>query len=596
MKHLLILIPLLFIACGEKKTAAKKSSDYTRAQLDSIGRAFVPEVGKYGGIVTLPLSANPDGFCPALTNSGYSMDILGYIYEGLITTNAATLEYEPHIAEKWDVSEDGLTWTFTLRQDIYFSDSVQLTSADVLFTFNDVIYNDKLRSPLNYNYRIEGEKFEVTAPDSFTVQFKLPKPFAPFLTVAGTAIMPKHHFAKAAADGTLESFLSTGTDPKNVIGTGPFMLDKVELGQRILLKRNPNYWKKDSAGNRLPYLDAVSLLVIKEPNVQMMKFKAGELDQLELLGEHYPLLKPSEKELGIKIYRVGPYWFDPFFFFNQNNQKNDKGEFFVPQKKQAWFRNKTFRQACAFAVNYPEIINIAYNGLATPPASVWGAHKGEFHNPDVKSYRFAPKVADSLLSSIGMIDRDGDGVREDSLGNPLEFNLTTTAGVKLIENIYSIVRKDFEEIGLKMNLDYVEFNTMISRISNTYDWDLAAFSMGGIRDPHFGKSSTTANSFRYYINPLRKDKDGNPIPKENRDWENRIAEIFEEAAMEMDPVKRKALYGEWQAIAMEQCNSVYMPLKEVILGVKDRFGNVQLTGSLALSQSILHNIDEIYIK
>ncbi len=614
MKNKVVLITLALLAlilipsCSKKterttsnktdrSTSVKANSvtDYSLEQLDSIGKTYTAKVGTYGGAITLSLDADPDGFCPALTNSGYSRDILAYIYEGLITTDAVTLEYKPHIAKSWSVSEDGLTWTFDLREDVYFSDSVQLTSADVLFTFNDVIYNEKLRSPLNYNFRVDGEKIEVTAPDSFTVQFKLPKPFAPFLTVAGVAILPKHRYAKMAADGDLEAKLSSGASPDIVVGTGPFILSKVELGQRILLKRNPNYWKKDSAGNRLPYLDGINLLVLKEPNVQLMKFKRGELHALSIQGEHYPMLKPNEKELNISLYRVGPSWYNAFFTFNQNNQLNEKQEPFLSPIKQRWFREKIFRQACAYAVNYDEVINIVYNGLAYQPAGTWGKHKGIFHNPNARLYNHNPKTADSLLTSIGMIDRDGDGVREDSLGNKLELNLTTTAGRKDIENIYGIVRKDFENIGLKLNLDFVEFNTLISRIDNTFNWDIAAFAMGGITDPHFGKSSSIPSSRRYRINPQREDKEGNIIPKMDREWETRTGVIFEEAAQEMDPEKRKALYGEWQESEQEQCNTVYMPLKEIILGVKNGLGNVHLTSNLSLSRSIFHNIDEIYI-
>jgi peptide/nickel transport system substrate-binding protein len=597
-KLLLLSLLTLLLSCGEKnstKTETNKAIEYSSQQLDSIGKNYTPQIGTYGGTVTVPLSADPDGFCPALSNSGYSHEVMGYIYEGLITTNPVTLEYEPHIAKSWSVSEDGLTWSFKLRDDIFFSDSVRLTSSDVLFTFNDVIYNKELRSPLNYNFRVDGEKIVVTAPDSFTVNFQLPKPFAPFLTVAGVSIMPRHKYAKFAKDGTLESELSSGASPEKVVGTGAFILEKVELGQRIILKRNPNYWKKDSAGNRLPYLDGINLMIVKEPNVQMMKFKAGELDQLSIMGEHYPMLKPNEKELNIQLFRVGASWYDPFFFFNQNNQKDNSGKPFLSPVKQSWFREKKFRQACAFGVNYNEIINIAYNGLAYPPAGIWGAHKGVFHNSNSKQYSFNPQLADSLLTSIGMIDRDGDGFREDSLGNILQFNLTTTAGVKLIENIYGIVRKDFEKIGLKLNLDFVEFNTLIARVNNTFDWDIAAFAMGGIRDPHFGKSSSTSSSFRYSINPQRKDDAGNNIPKSDRDWELRVGKIFEMAAMEMDLEKRKNLYYEWQEIEQEQCNSVYMPLKEVILGVQSRFGNIHLTKNLSLIGSVLHNIDEIFV-
>ncbi len=579
---------LLLASCGDGGGGAV-NTDYTLEQLDSIGRAYEPEIGVYGGTLRKPLSGDPDGFSPATSNSGYSMDILSYIFEGLVEIDPATLEYEPHVAKDWEVSEDGTIWTFNMRDDVTFSDGKPVTAHDVEFTFNDVIYNPKVRSGLNHNFRIRGRKIQVEALDSLTVRFTLPAPFAPFLTVAGMSIMPKHVYEKVANDGRLESFLANGTDPSNVVGSGPFMLDKVELGQRIVLKRNPNYWKTDAEGNRLPYLDQVILLIIKEPNVAMLKFKNGEIDHLSVQGEHYPILKPVEKQGGFKLYRVGPSWYESFFVFNQNNQKNPKtGEWYLEPKKQQWFRNKNFRKACAYAVNYQALIDIIYNGLAYPPAGVWGPHKGFFHNSDATTYDFNPDKAKELLASEGYADSDGDGVLEDPDGNTVEFTISTSSGAQLIQDMYEMVRKDLENIGFKVHLNLIEFNNLMDKTTNTYDWDVVAYALGGIIDPHFGKSTVTSSSFRYVINPRQK------TPSEP--WEARIDSIFEVAVSEMDPQKRKALYDEWQDITMEQCLKVYMPLKEVVLGASTRFGNIHLTRYLALGADLLHNVDELYIR
>lgn len=598
-KYLIVaIVAIISIGCKQNQTSNEMriSTEYSLSQLDSIGKTFVPETGKYGGTINLALSSDPDGFCPALTNSGYSMEILGLIYEGLVSVNAVDLEHKPNIAKSWEVSGDGLTWKFYLRDDVYFSDGVKLTSRDVLFTFNDVVYNEKLLSPLNYNFRVDGEKIGVFAPDSFSVVFKLPKPFAPFLTVVGMSIMPKHLYEKSAKDGTLESFLSSGTNPKNVVGSGPFTLSKVELGQQIILTKNPHYWKKDAQNNKLPYLDAVRFAIIQEPNMQTMMFQSGKIDHYMLSGEHYPILKPREAEGNYKLYRVGPRWYDRFFVFNQNNQIDEKtGKYFLDSKKQKWFRTKEFRQACAYAVNYNEIINIVFNGLAYMPGGVWGNHKGKYSDPNLKQYYYDLQKADSLLNSIGY-RLNGSGIRTDDLGNPIEFTITTSAGVERISRMFGIVRKDLEQLGFKVHLDFVEFNTMISRIYNTYNWDVVAYSLGGIVDPHFGKETNIPNSPRYQINPQRQDKSGKDIAKIDRDYELRIAEIFEEAVKEMDDAKRAQLYFEWQSIDKEQCHFVYLPLDEVILGLQNKFGNIHLTSKLNSIESLIHNIEEVYIK
>lgn len=599
----LFFLTLLF-SCGggqkkpsfKKKHSAGKPTEYTVEQLDSIGKAYKPEIGSYGGTLNLPLGANPDGFLPALSQSGYSNTVMGFIYEGMISVDAVTMEKIPHIAKKWQASDDGLIWTFDLRDDVYFSDSVKLSAYDVEFTFNDIIFNDSLRSPLNFSFKIDGEKFKTEALDSFTVKFTLPKPFAPFLSIAGTSIMPKHKYGNAVQNNSIKTHTSAGCDVKNIIGSGPFILEKMELGQQVVLKRNPNYWKKDVEGNRLPYLEQIRLKIINEPNQQVLKFQEGELDQITVLGSDYPILKKKEKKNNFTIYKVGPRWYNRFIKFNQNNQKNEKGEYYVPLHKQKLFRDKRFRQAVAYSINYEKIINTVYNGLATPTTGLIGKHHNKFHNPNARLYDYNPKKADSLFAAMGLKDRNGDGFLEDANGKKVSFAFSATAEVKLIEDIAAIVKGDLKERGIEMHMDLTEFNTLINKVKDTYKWDAVCYSLSVGEEPHFGKSSYMANSADYVINPVIYDKNKNKRPKSYTDWEKRIMEIYDLGALEMNEEKRIKLYQEWLAIEQEQNSTILLPVREVILGVQNRFGNVHLTKNLSRSEAILHNIEEIYIK
>lgn len=604
LRLLLLFFLISLYSCGgdQKRPAFKngknrgKSSEYTVEQLDSIGKAYKPQIGKYGGTINLPLGANPDVFFPALTMSGYASSINSYIYEGMISVDPVTLEYIPHIAESWKASDDGLQWTFKLRNDVFFSDGVKLTAHDVAFTFNDVIFNDQLMSPSNFTYRVAGEKFKTEAVDSFTVLFTLPKPFAPFLTIAGTSIVPKHHYEREVQNNNITTFTSAGCNIANIVGSGPFILEKIELGQQILLKRNPNYWKKDTAGNRLPYLEHVRFKVINEPNQQVLKFQEGELDQITVLGSDYPVLKPQEKKKNFTIMKVGPRWYNRFIKFNQNNQLDESGTPYVPADKQVLFRDKRFRQAVAYSINYQKIINTVYNGLATPTTGLIGKHHTKFHNPDARLYDYNPQKADSLFAAMGLKDRNKDGFLEDKSGKKVSFSFSATADVKLIEDIAAIVKSDLKERGVEMHLDLTEFNTLINKTRKTYKWDAVCYSLSVGSDPHFGKSSNMANSKDYVINPVTFDKDKKEKPKTYTDWEKRIMEIFELGALEMDEAKRIKLYQEWLAIEQEQNSTILLPVREVILGVQNRFGNIHLTKNLSRFESILHNIDEIYIK
>lgn len=588
----LCAIGLILASCGApspKNTAQKRASEYTLTQLDSMGRAYTPAIGTFGGELHAALENDPNGFCPHTTNSGYSSSVLSYIYEGLVTVDPVTMEPKGSLAKSWDISPDGRTWTFHLRNDVFFSDSVKFSSDDVLFTFNDIIYNNKINATARDMLTIAGKRITLSAPDSFTAVFTLPVPFAPFLASMGLEIMPRHVYGKAAKAGTIENFMENGCRPDHVVGTGPFILDKVELGQRIVLRRNPQYWKTDAAGKRLPYLDRIVMPIIKEPNQVTMRFMRGEIDGISLLGENYPMVKPKEAELGVQIYRVGPRWYVPFFAFNQNIRSNPKtGKPYVDPVKQRWFRDPDFRKACSYAIDCNAIIAEGYNGLAYKPEGPWGKCKTPFSNPDITTYDFDTAKAKGILAAGGYRDRNGDGFLEDSTGHTVEFTITITGGVDFLKKIYEIVRKDLQNIGMKVSLNFVEFNTLIDKTDNTFDWDVVGFSRGTSTDPHFAKESWRYGSTHYFTNP------GQTTPSTL--WEARIAEIFEKGACEMDTANRRVLYREWQAIVQDQCVMTYLPTREVILGVNSRIGNVHLTKYLARIEDLLYNVEELYIK
>jgi len=133
MKKILVLIicGLLVASCGKKRSNKQQDllPEYSLEQLDSIGKNYVPEIGTYGGTITIPISSDPDGFCPVTVTTAVANDILDYyIFEGLITLDMVTLDYIPKIAKKWTTSDDGLIWTFLMRDDVYFSDGVKKIS------------------------------------------------------------------------------------------------------------------------------------------------------------------------------------------------------------------------------------------------------------------------------------------------------------------------------------------------------------------------------------------------------------------------------------------------------------------------------------
>ena len=184
-------------------------------QLRKNAEEFEYAIGNPGGALTFATISEPLTFNLAIANDASSSGVLGYLFEGLTETSWLTDEVEPALAESWERSLDGLTWTFHLRRDVKWHDGEPFTAHDVDFTFNRIIYNHDIpaSSRPSFHFRVfdeatgrwEESPMTVTAVDDYTVECVLPTPFAPFLRSMGTAIYPRHILEKHVDDGTFAS-------------------------------------------------------------------------------------------------------------------------------------------------------------------------------------------------------------------------------------------------------------------------------------------------------------------------------------------------------------------------------------------------------
>lgn len=337
--------------------------------------------GKYGGELVLSTISDPKSFNDIIAKETSTTLVTNHIFEGLTMTNAFTTKVEPHLAERWEVSEDGLTWTFHLRQDVLWSDGQPFTADDVVFTFNDLIYNPDIPSSARDIFTLDGREFKVEKVDDHTVRFELPVKFAPFLRGMGQAILPKHKLQAAVEQGRFNFTWGIDTDPKEVVGTGPFLLTRYDPGQRLVFERNPKYWKHSAEGDSLPYLDRIIYLIVPNQDVALLKFIEGTTDSYGLRGMDYPMVKPLEGQRDFTVYNLGPDMGSSFIVFNQNTGMNPlTGKPFVEPKKLAWFTNTDFRRAVAHAIDKDKMIEIVGNKLGFPQDSSIGPGAGFFHN------------------------------------------------------------------------------------------------------------------------------------------------------------------------------------------------------------------------
>ena len=227
-------------------------------------------------------------------------------------------------------------------------------------------------------------------------------------------------------DGTFESVWNIDTDPREVIGTGPFIIQSYVPEESLTLRRNPTYWLKDAAGNGLPYLDSIVYHIVPDFETELAMFKAGETDVHVVLGEEYASLKPLEEAGKFTIHRRGPAFGTTFLGFNMNPGKNAETDApFVAPEKLVWFQNTQFRQAVAHSIDKDAIVTEILHGLGYPQWSSVSPAAGDFHYPNVRRYPYDIAKANEILDNLGWVDSNGDGIREDKAGNTIEFTLTT---------------------------------------------------------------------------------------------------------------------------------------------------------------------------
>ena len=550
------------------------------AQLRRNAEAFEYTIGQPGGTLTYATISEPLTFNLALANDSGSSSYLSYLFDGLTEISWLTNQVEPSLAESWERSDDGLTWTFHLRKDVQWHDGQPFTAHDVDFTFNRIIYNDDIassdRSTFNFRFRDEESgqwqeaQMTVTALDDYTVRFVLPVPFAPFLRSMGTAIYPQHVLEPHVNDGTFAETWDIDTDPAEIIGTGPFTIERYDPGERVVLQRNPSYWLKDAAGNRLPYLDTINAIIVPDLETELAMFQAGETDSHGVLGEEFADLKPLEAEGNFTIYKRGPTFGSTLLGFNMNPGRNpDSGTLYLAPEKLEWFRNTQFRQAVAHSINKDAIINDVLHGLGYPQWASVSPAAGDFHNPNVRRYEYNLAKANEILDGLGWADTDGDGIREDSAGNEIEFSLVTNTDNSVREKVGMLIQQGLEEIGIKADYKLIEFGDLVDQLVSSYDWETMVVGFGGGTDPYGGIGFWHSSEDLHVWYPNQ--------PQPATEWEAEIDELYVTGSQELDHDKRVALYHRAQEIAAENVPVIYTTHSERLTAVRNVFGNTTPT-------------------
>ncbi len=582
-----VAVALMLVACSDDIPTTPETTPNTTpdAPPDTVSTllanasAFEYVVGERGGELTFATISEPLTFNLALSNDAGSSGVLGYLFEGLTDISWLSGEPQPNLAESWDVSADGLTWTFYLRRDVRWHDGEPFTADDVEFTFNEIIYNEEIPTSTRaaFTFRLLDENGEwqeapmaVEAIDEYTVRCVLPVSFAPFLRSMATAIYPQHILQPFVDEGTFADVWGIDTDPSEIIGTGPFLIDQFTPEERIVYRRNPDYWMTDADGNRLPYLDRVVQVIVPDLESELEAFRSGLADTHGVLGAEYEELMLLQEDENFTIHRRGPSFGSVFLAFNQNRGVDpESGEAYLSDERLHWFTNLQFRRAIAHIVDKDAIIDQVQHGLGYPQWSPISPSSGDFHNPDVATYDFDIDRAAAILDDLGWTDRDGNGFREDDLGNEIAFSLATNEGNTVREQVAGIIHERMIELSLNVELRIVDFGDLVGQLTTTYDWDAIVIGLTGGPDPYSGMVVWHSSESLHLWHPNQAE----PATA----WEAEVDDLYIRGSQELDRERRIALYHEAQEIIADNLPLIYTTLPERLSAVRNVFGNTTPT-------------------
>ena len=543
-------------------------------------------IGKQGGQIVVSTVGDPKTFNTILANETSSTDIINHMYSPLVTLNNVTQEYEPSLAREWKHSDDYKVWTFPLRRGVRWSDGKPFTADDVLFSF-DVVYNPDVPNAIKDVVMVDGKPFKVEKGDEYTIKITLPDTFGPILySLAIVPILPKHILEKSIKDGTFNQIYNLSVKPEDLVINGVFMLDKYASGEKTVLKRNPYYWEADSTGKRLPYLDNLIFLNVPDMNAMLVKFQTQETDMHAFYGDLYKTMQDGEAKGNYTVYELGPGMGTEHLWFNLNPGTNPETKKpIVEPHKLKWFKERDFRRAVSHAINRPGITRAVYRGRATPIyGSVSPANKRWF-NPDVPKYEYNPEAAKKLLDNLGFVDRNGDGMREDKQGNTITFTILSNRENDYRAKVGNIVTDSLKSIGLDARLSLVDFNMLVTKLADTYDYEACLLGLTGSLEPVGGMNfyMSTGRTHEWYPNQATPATEA----------EARIDEQMSQYLKAPEYRTQKQHYFEVQRIMSEEQFMIYTVAPHVFVAVRNKFGNINPT---IIRPYALWNVEQLFIQ
>ncbi len=439
-----------------------------------------------GGSFYLNLSSEPPTLHPITSVDGYSRTVHGYVLESLMVRDPETYEFLPAIAEKMEVSKDGMTFTFTLRKGITFHDGKPLTASDVKFSF-DMIFEPEYKAVHLQPYYENIEKAEVV--NDYMVRFKArEKYFGNLESLAIMNIVPKHVYGDPKVSVKLN---------KSLVGSGPYMLESWDQGKKITLKRNDQWWGRDLPPfHKENNFEKLIFRFTKEETIVLERLKKGDIDFEDGLTPETFIKK-----------MVGPPWDGKIQKHKVENKVPKSFSFIGWNLQNPLFKERETRRALAHLLNREELNKKFLFDMSLPATGPW-YQQSDYADPIVKPIPFDPKKAGELLSQVGWADHDKDGILDrtrDGKSEKLSFTLLYAS--KDTEKYLTIYQEDLKKAGIQLQLKIVEWNAFL-KVLDEKNFEAVTLGWGGgtvDHDPkqiwHSSSSAAGGSNFISYKNP-----------------------------------------------------------------------------------------------
>ena len=560
-QHVGIIIAVAAALAAAAATGACRSEPPPASTAPVATRSGAPAVPR-GGTLVASIRTEPRSF-NRLVGRDSSTELVSSLTQAkLVRINKMTQEVEPWLAESWTRSPDGLRYTLKLRSGVVFSDGQPLTSADVVFAF-DAVYDEKAGSSLADSLQAGGKRLNVVAADPQTVVITFPAPFAAGLRLLDTLpILPRHKLDAALKAGTFANAWGLSTPPSEIVGLGPFVLTEYLPGQHLILNRNPRYFRKAADGTDLPYLDRITIEIIPDQNAETLRLEAGQIDMMtsEIAPEAYAPIKRAADQGRVRLFDLGVALNPDSLWFNL------KPGAFGADPRAAWLQRDELRRAVSLAVDRKAFADTVFLGAGVPVYGPITEANRTWYWAGIPQPSADLDGAKQVLATIGLSDRDGDGMLEDGNGRPARFTLLTQKGRPSVERGSNVIRDELKKIGLVVDVVTLDATALIERIG-TVNYEAIYFNaLMSDTDPALNPDFWFSRGSAHFWNMAQK------APA--TDWERRIDELMTRQIASLDEAERKRLFDEVQKIFAEYLPAIYFVAPRVYVAASSRVTNL----------------------